>query len=48
MDVDRIVTLIGALADGFALRHIADPDGATGETFAEAAVDLLEGLTQAV
>jgi hypothetical protein len=46
MDLDAIVDLIGALADGFALRHIVDPDGATGETFAQAAVDLLSGLSE--
>ncbi len=46
MDLDRIVALIGALADGFALRHIVDPDGATGETFAGAALELLQGLTE--
>ncbi len=46
LDLDRIVTLIAALADGFALRQIADPDGANGDTFADAAVDLLESLTR--
>lgn len=46
MGLDRIVTLIAALADGLALRQIADPDGATGDIFADAAVGLLESLTR--
>ena len=45
LDLGRIVGLIGALADGFALRHIGDPDGATANTFAEAVVDLLQSVT---
>jgi hypothetical protein len=44
-DLDAIVELIAAVADGFALRHVADPDAATEHTFAQAAVGLLEALT---
>jgi hypothetical protein len=48
MDVGRIVDLIGALADGFALRHVVDPEGANEDAFADAAVGLLRGLTDPV
>jgi hypothetical protein len=46
VDLAAIVRHVGALADGFALRHVADPDGATEQEFARAAVGLLEGLTR--
>jgi len=45
LDLGRIVELIAALADGFALRHVVDPDDATANTFADAAVDLLRSVT---
>jgi hypothetical protein len=45
-EIDRIVGVIGALADGYALRHMVDPDGATADTFAAAAVGLLQTLTE--
>jgi hypothetical protein len=44
-DRDSIVGLIAALADGFALRQVSDPDAATEQTFAQAAVGMLETLT---
>jgi len=44
-DLARIVTLLGALADGFALRQVASPEGAIEDEFAGAAVGLLEALT---
>jgi len=47
-DLTRIVELIAALADGFALRQVVDPDGATEEAFAQAAVGLLEAVTERV
>ena len=46
MELDRIVGLIGALADGCALREMVDPEGSTADTFAAAAVELLRSLTQ--
>jgi hypothetical protein len=46
MELDRIVGLIAALADGCALRQMVDPDGTTADTFAAAAVELLRSLTQ--
>ncbi len=46
-DLERIIELVGALADGFALRHVVDPDGASVEAFARAAVELLRSLTDA-
>jgi hypothetical protein len=46
--VGRIVDLIGALADGFALRHAVDPARAGEDAFADAAVGLLRGLTDPV
>ena len=45
LDLGRIVELIAALADGFGLRHVVDPDGPTANTFAEAAVNLLRSTT---
>jgi hypothetical protein len=47
MELDRIVGLIGALADGCALREMVDPEGNTAATFAAAAVELLRSLTEA-
>ena len=47
-DLDEIVALISALADGFALRHVVEPGDATEEAFAQAAVGLLEALTEPV
>jgi len=44
-DLDRTIDLIAALADGFALRHIADPDGTTEDQFADAVVGVLEAVT---
>jgi hypothetical protein len=44
-DLSRIVDLVTALADGFALRQVADPDGASEDEFAQTAVGLLEALT---
>ncbi len=46
LDLERIIEVIGALADGFSLRHVVDPDGASAETFATAAVQLLATLTE--
>ena len=45
-DLPGIVDLISALADGYALRHVADPSAATQEEFARAAVGLLEAMTE--
>ncbi|MGQ0824183.1 MAG: hypothetical protein ACT4OX_03965 [Actinomycetota bacterium] len=42
-----LVTRITALADGFALRHVADPDGLTADGFADAVVTTLRDLTVA-
>jgi hypothetical protein len=44
-DVARIVDLLAALADGFALRQVVDPDGPNEDEFAQTAVRLLEMLT---
>ena len=44
-DIARIVALIGALADGFSLRQVVAPDGATEDEFAASAVGLMEALT---
>ncbi len=44
-DLARIVDLLAALADGFALRQVVDPDGPNEDEFAETAVHLLEVLT---
>jgi hypothetical protein len=41
----QLVESIAALADGFALRAIADPERSSGEQFAPAAVTFLEALT---
>ena len=45
LDLDAIVDLVEALADGFALRGIVDPETAGAEAFAPAAVELLLRLT---
>jgi hypothetical protein len=45
-EVDRFVGVIAALADGYALRHMVDPDGTTADTFAAAAVGLMQTLTE--
>jgi len=47
-DLDRVVELISALADGFALRQVVDPGETTEDAFAQAAVGLLEALTQPI
>jgi hypothetical protein len=44
-DLAGIVELISALADGYALRQVADPDGPADEAFADATVGVLEALT---
>jgi hypothetical protein len=44
-DLGRVVALLSALADGFALRHVADPDGTADDEFANAAVGLLTAVT---
>jgi hypothetical protein len=44
----RIVDLVTALADGFALRQVVDPEGASEDEFAQTAVGLLEALTEPV
>ena len=44
-DLEQIVDLVAALADGVALRSLVDPEGASGDEFAPAAVALLEALT---
>ncbi len=44
-DLDRIVDLLAALADGFALRQVVDPDGPNEDEFARTAVHLLDMLT---
>jgi hypothetical protein len=44
-DLARIVTIIGALADGFALRQVVAPEGATEDEFATLAVGVIEALT---
>jgi hypothetical protein len=45
-DIARIVALVGALADGFSLRQVVAPDGATEDEFAASAVGLIEALTE--
>ncbi len=45
-DLHAIVDLVAALADGFALRQVVDPDAATEEAFAQSAVDLLTALSE--
>jgi hypothetical protein len=44
-DLARIVTIISALADGFALRQVVTPEGVAEDEFATLAVDVLEALT---
>jgi hypothetical protein len=44
-DLDRIVDLLAALADGFALRHVVDPDGPNEDEFSQTAVHLLDVQT---
>jgi hypothetical protein len=44
-DLDRIVDLLAALADGFALRQVVDPDGPNEDEFAQTAVHLLDVQT---
>jgi hypothetical protein len=44
-DLARIVTIIGALSDGFALRQVVAPDGVAEDEFATLAVGVLEALT---
>ena len=44
-DLDRIVDLLAALADGFALRQVVDPHGPNEDEFAQTAVRLLDVLT---
>jgi hypothetical protein len=44
-DLGRIVDLLAALADGFALRQVVDPEGPTEDEFAQTAVRLLDVLT---
>jgi hypothetical protein len=45
-DLHAIVDLVAALADGFALRQVVDPEGATEDAFAQSAVDLLAALSE--
>jgi hypothetical protein len=47
-DITEIVELVGALADGYALRQIADPRGNAGHAFADATVGILEWLTEPI
>jgi hypothetical protein len=44
-DLDRIVNLLAALADGFALRQVVDPEGPNEDEFARTAVHLLDVVT---
>jgi hypothetical protein len=46
-DLAHIVSVVTALAEGFALRQVADPAGPSAREFARAAVGVLETLTTA-
>jgi hypothetical protein len=45
MELAQVIDLVAALADGFSLREVAEPDGLIDEQFAAAVVGLLEAVT---